>query len=290
MPELPEVETIRVGLSQHIIGQKICDVEILYSKNLNNEQVSSAVLGQAIQGIKRRAKVLIIKLSGGNSLLIHLKMTGQIVLTQNAGERFAGGHPTDSMAAPLPDKSTRIIFTFTSGDKLFFNDQRKFGWMQLVPTGEVLNHVLVGRLGPEPLTADFTLAGFTAVLARHPGAPIKAVILDQSTVAGIGNIYADESLHLARIYPATRVRDLTKPQIKRLFEAIRTILAAGVAHGGTSFAHYVNALGGKGNYLDKARVFNRTGKPCPVCATPIEKIRVSGRGTHFCPYCQKVPK
>lgn len=290
MPELPEVETIRIGLNEHIIGQRIDDVEILYSKFLNNEQVNDAIIGQTIGRLERRAKVLIIELSGGHSLLVHLKMTGQIVLLEENGERFAGGHPTGSMAASLPDKSTRIIVTFASGDQLFFNDQRKFGWIQLLPTAEVLSHVLIGRLGPEPLSADFTPAGFATVLVRHPKAPIKAIILDQSTVAGIGNIYADESLHLAKIYPATRVGQLTKPQINRLYEAIKTIIAAGVAHGGTSFAHYVNALGGKGDYLENARVFNRTGKPCLVCGTPIEKIRVAGRGTHYCPRCQKAPK
>ena len=290
MPELPEVETIRIGLSQHLIGQTIKSVDVLWSKFLDAEQVSSAVIGQTITGLERRAKVLIIQLSNGYSLLVHLKMTGQMVLVQKGGERFAGGHPTGSMAEKLPDKSTRIVFNFAGGDQLFFNDQRKFGWIQLLPTAEVLGHELVARLGPEPLTDAFTLAGFAAVIKRHPGAPIKAVILDQSTVSGIGNIYADESLHLAKIHPATRGGDLTSAQIKRLHAAIKTIIAAGVEHGGTSFSHYVNALGGKGDYLDHARVFNQTDRPCPVCGTPIVKIRVAGRGTHFCPKCQKAPK
>lgn len=290
MPELPEVETIRVGLSQRLIGQTIEAVEVLWSKNLTIEQVNRYIAGQQIVGLDRRAKVLIIELSNGHSLLVHLKMTGQMVLVEESGQRYAGGHPTDSMAAKLPDKSTRIVFTFASGDKLFFNDQRKFGWIQVLPTAEVFGHALVGRLGPEPLSDDFTLAGFAAVLKRHPKAPIKAVILDQSTVSGVGNIYADESLHLARIHPATRSGDVSMAQVKRLHQAIRTIIAAGVEHGGTSFAHYVNALGGKGDYLDHARVFNQTGRPCPVCGTPIKKIRVAGRGTHFCPKCQKPAK
>jgi len=290
MPELPEVETIRIGLSQYIIGQTIKDVDILWSKFLSVEQVNSAVIGQTIKGLERRAKVLIIALSNDYSLLVHLKMTGQMVLVLADGERFAGGHPTDSMAADLPDKSTRIVFAFAGGDKLYFNDQRKFGWIQLLPTVEVLTHELVGRLGPEPLTNDFTLTGFSKVVKRHPGSPIKAVILDQSTVSGVGNIYADESLHLAKIHPAVKAGDLSGAQIKRLHAAIKTIIAAGVEHGGTSFAHYVNALGGKGDYLDNARVFNQTDKPCPVCGTPIIKIRVAGRGTHVCPKCQKAPR
>jgi len=290
MPELPEVETIRIGLSEHIIGQSIKHVDVLWPKTLNVEHVNDSVIGHAIRDIRRRAKVLIIDLDNGFSMLYHLKMTGQMVLVQAAGNRLAGGHPSPSMAANLPDKSTRVVFEFDSGDQLFFNDQRKFGWIQVVPTAKIDQHSLVRRLGPEPLTVDFTLEGFEAVIKRHPKAPIKAVILDQSTVSGIGNIYADESLHLSKIHPATRSGDLKPIQIKRLYEAIKTIIAAGIARGGTSFAHYVTALGGKGDYLDQARVFNQTGKPCPACGTPIEKIRVAGRGTHICPHCQKAPK
>lgn len=290
MPELPEVETIRIGLTPHLIGQTIESVELLWSKNLTVEQVSNSLVDRTIKGISRRAKVLIIELSGGISLLFHLKMTGQIILTLANGERYAGGHPTDSMAATLPDKSTRIVFTFANGDQLYFNDQRKFGWVQIVPTVEVNSHALVSRLGPEPLTEAFTLAGFAAVLKGHARAPIKAVILDQSTVSGVGNIYADESLHLAKIHPAKLASNLSSAEVKRLHGAIKTIIADGVAHGGTSFAHYVNALGGRGDYLAHARVFRRQGQPCPVCDTTIEKIRVAGRGTHFCPHCQKLPK
>ncbi|HSX14330.1 MAG TPA: bifunctional DNA-formamidopyrimidine glycosylase/DNA-(apurinic or apyrimidinic site) lyase [Candidatus Saccharimonadales bacterium] len=290
MPELPEVETIRIGLEPRLIGQTITSVEILHSKTLTLEQVSSSIIGHKITGLGRQAKILIIELSNHLSLLVHLKMTGQMVLVEASGQRLAGGHPTKSMAAELPDGSTRIIFGFASGDCLFFNDQRKFGWIQIVPTAEISSHNFISRLGPEPLGTDFTLPSFKAALKRHPKSPIKAVILDQSTVAGIGNIYADEALHLAKIHPATKAGNLTPAQIKRLFEAIKTIIASGIEHGGTSFAHYVNALGGKGDYLDHARVFRRTGQPCPVCATTIIKIRVAGRGTHVCPKCQKAPK
>lgn len=290
MPELPEVETIRSGLSERVIGQAIKHVDILWSKNLTIEQATSSIVGSTIADVRRRAKVLIIDLSNGSSMLFHLKMTGQLVLVEKGGARLAGGHPTASMAAKLPDKSTRVIFSFANGDQLFFNDQRKFGWIQVVPTADIDSHSLVGRLGPEPLSSAFTLDGFTAVIKRHPKAPIKAVILDQTTVSGIGNIYADESLHLAKIHPATRAGDLKPAQIKRLHAAIITIIAAGIEHGGTSFSHYVTALGGKGDYLDQARVFNRTGQPCPVCGTTIQKIRVAGRGTHICPKCQKAPK
>lgn len=290
MPELPEVETIRAGLELGIVGQVIKDVEVLNGKTFlaPTDLIGQVVAGQTISHVDRRAKVLIWNLADGYSLLFHLKMTGQVVLTKADGERFAGGHPTASMAADLPDTSTRVIFRLASGDTVYFNDQRKFGWIKLVETAQINEDALVGRLGPEPLSDDFTLASFTTALKRHAKAPIKPVILDQSTVSGIGNIYADESLHLAKIHPRRLAGSLTPAEIKRLHEAIKTIIALGIEHGGTSFTHYVNALGGQGDYLDHARVFRREGLPCPVCGTIIQKTKVAGRGTHFCPYCQKI--
>jgi formamidopyrimidine-DNA glycosylase len=292
MPELPEVETIRVGLQAKIIGLGITDIEVLEPRSFQGdaELTDTYALGARVAKLERRGKVLIMELDSGYSLLFHLKMTGQMVLVGPQGERSAGGHPTRSMAEALPDKSTKVIFRFDNGSTLYFNDQRIFGWIKLVPDGEVLRDRLIARLGPEPLTEEFELPGFAAVLARHPKSAIKAVILDQSTVAGVGNIYADESLHLAKIHPATRTGQLTKPQVKRLYEAIRTIIGLGVKHGGTSFTTYVNALGGTGDYLHTARVFRRQGLTCPVCGTVIIKTRVAGRGTHLCPQCQTLPK
>lgn len=292
MPELPEVETIRVGLQQHIIGLRLSDIEVLHLKSFQSsaELADSHAIGATITGLERKGKVLIMHLSTSYSLLFHLKMTGQMVLVQADGQRYAGGHPNRSMADQLPDKSTKIIFRLSDGSTLYFNDQRIFGWVKLVPDAEIMRDSLIARLGPEPLTEAFELKGFEEILQRRARSPIKGVILDQSTVAGVGNIYADESLHLAKIHPATPAGILTKPQIKRLYEAIKTIIALGVEHGGTSFAHYVTALGGTGDYLDNARVFRRQGLTCPVCGTVIIKTRVAGRGTHLCPKCQKLPK
>ena len=290
MPELPEVETIKRGLEGMIIGQEVKAVEVFWPKTLPylEAEIKTKIISQTVRRLERRAKVLIIDLSGGNSLLFHLKMTGQLVMVRASGERFAGGHPTESMAHSLPDTSTRVEFTFKDGDTLYFNDQRKFGWIKLVPTDEVASDSLIKRLGPEPLTLDFRLDDFTTKLKRSARSPIKPVILDQSTVSGIGNIYADESLHLAKIHPLRLAGSLTATEIKRLYEAIKTIIALGIEHGGTSFTHYVNALGGKGDYLQHARVFRRQGQVCPVCGTTIVKIRVAGRGTHFCPTCQEL--
>lgn len=291
MPELPEIETIRVGLEQQLSGQTFTAVEVLNQKTMPYPQtlIDDSVVGAKVDQLRRYGKVLIIDLGNQVSLIFHLKMTGQMVVTTERGERYAGGHPTESMARELPDKSTRVIFEFDDGRRLFFNDQRKFGWIKVVDTAEVANDPLLKRMGPEPLSNDFTLEGFQKELTSHARAPIKPVILDQSTVAGIGNIYADESLHLAKIHPGRLAGSLKPAEVKRLHQAIKTIIKLGVEHGGTSLTHYVNALGGKGDYLEHARVFRRQGLPCPECGTIIHKIRLAGRGTHFCPKCQRVP-
>jgi formamidopyrimidine-DNA glycosylase len=291
MPEGPEVETIRRGLEVGIKGQKLAAVEVLWPKSfpVPVDLIVRHIVGSAVTGLRRRAKVLILDLSDGYSLMFHLKMTGQLVLTETDGTRFAGGHPTPSMGGQLPDASTRVMFRFASGDQLFFNDQRKFGWIKLAQTPDVERDALIAKLGPEVLAPEFTVDYLAGVLARYKGSPVKAVILDQSTMGGIGNIYADESLHLAKLHPARRAGTLMPPEVARLHAALRDIMTLGIEHGGTSFAKYVNALGGKGDYLAHARVFRRNGLECPVCGSTIEKLRVAGRGTHICSVCQPAP-
>jgi formamidopyrimidine-DNA glycosylase len=254
------------------------------------DDIERFIIGAKLESVERRAKVLILNLSNHYSLLVHLKMTGQLVWVKNDGNRLVGGHPSPSMIHELPDRSTRVIFEFKSGDKLFFNDQRKFGWIKLVPSEAVASDQLIKRLGPEPLTPAFSFELLASSLTRRRRSPIKAVILDQSTVSGIGNIYADESLHLAKIHPNRLAGSLKPAEVKALHAAIRTIIKSGIDHGGTSFTHYVTVMGGKGDYINHARVFRRQGKPCPVCGTEIKKIRVAGRGTHLCPRCQEAPK
>lgn len=290
MPEGPEVETIRRGLEASIIGQEIAQVEVLWERSFPAYGTLEAVVkGARVTHMLRRGKVLIMELDSAYSLLFHLKMTGQMVLVRAGGVRYAGGHPNESMARALPDASTRVVFEFASGDKLYFNDQRKFGWIKLVPTVEVESDSLVRRLGPEVLSHEFRLEHVQEQFKRHGRAPVKAVILDQSTAPGIGNIYADESLHLARIHPARLAGSLKPAEVRRLHGALRDIMTMGIEHGGTSFAHYVNSLGGKGDYLVQARVFRREGQTCGVCGDVIVKLRVAGRGTHVCPTCQILP-
>jgi len=220
-------------------------------------------------------------------------------------ERFGAGHPNDSLVGELPDKSTRVIFDLAREDaqddvkgstfhnlrieaRLFFNDQRKFGWVRLIPTLEVPNIDFFQRVGPEPLGADFTAKDFIERLNKRPKSNIKAVLLDQTIIAGVGNIYADESLFAAQIHPVRRVTDLDDRQKELLFHELRRVLELSIQKGGSSDRNYVDAEGKKGSYLTFAQVFRREGQPCARCATPIIKTRVAGRGTHTCPSCQKL--
>lgn len=289
MPELPEVETVRAGLARLIVGKKITTVLHDWPKSFPNapEDVEQFLIGAEIIAVKRRAKVLLIELSTNYSLVIHLKMTGQMVFVGK--QRFGAGHPNDSLIHELPDKSTRVTFKFTDGTRLYFNDQRKFGWVRLLPTAEVPNIDFMKRVGPEPLGADFTPTEFSERIKKRPNTTIKAALLDQSVIAGVGNIYADESLWGAKIHPATRVINISDRKLNTLFIEIRTVLELAIEKGGSSDKNYINAEGKKGSYLSFARVFRREGLACPRCGSTVEKSRVAGRGTHTCPKCQKVP-
>jgi len=286
MPELPEVETVRIGLSKLLPGLTVKSVTHDWPKSFPNAaaDVQEFLIDAKIVSIKRRAKVLLIELSTKYSLVIHLKMTGQLVFVGK--ERFGAGHPNDSLVNQLPDKSTRVHFTFTDGSELFFNDQRKFGWVRLLPTAEVPNIDFMKKVGPEPLDAAFTWQEFRDRLQRRKNSNIKAVLLDQTVVAGVGNIYADESLWGAKIHPAKLVRDLKDAQIRLLFSELQYVLQLAIDKGGSSNHTYVNAEGKKGSYMDFARVFRREGQTCPRCGSTIIKTRVAGRGTHICPTCQ----
>jgi formamidopyrimidine-DNA glycosylase len=289
MPELPEVETVRLGLTKLLLGRTIASVDFDWPKSFPNSQddVQRFLVGASIDKVARRAKVLIIELSTDYSLIIHLKMTGQLVFVSSK-ERFGAGHPNDSLIGQLPDKSTRVTLHFDDDSQLFFNDQRKFGWMRLLPTVEIMNLDFFKKVGPEPLSADFTWQMFRERLLRRPNSAIKAVLLDQTVLAGIGNIYADESLWGAKIHPATVVSKLSAQQFKVLHQELIFVLELAIEKGGSSDRNYVNAKGKKGSYLSFARVFRREGQPCPRCGTTIIKSRVAGRGTHTCPYCQPI--
>jgi len=286
MPELPEVETVRRGLAELILGKAITSQSHDTEKGFPNgdQDVAQFLIGATVTAVRRRAKVLMIDLSTNYSLLIHLKMTGQLVFVGET--RFGAGHPSDSLVNELPDKSTRVTLNFADGSKLFFNDQRKFGWMRLLPTIEIPNIIFMQKVGPEPLAKDFTAQEFMQRFTRRAKTTIKAAILDQSVVAGVGNIYADESLWGAKIHPQRLVGSITEQEFVLLYHELREVMNLAVEKGGSSNHTYVNAEGKKGSYMDFARVFRREGLPCPRCNTIIEKLRVAGRGTHICPHCQ----
>ena len=318
MPELPEVETIRIGLAKLLPGRVVKDVWHDWQKSFPNApaDVARFMVNAKIETVRRRAKVLIIELSSEYSLVIHLKMTGQLIfvnkneqklensnkklvnninsqfLISNSSReaRFGGGHPTKSLIGNLPDKSTRVTLDFTDGSKLFFNDQRKFGWMRLLPTIEVPEIDFMKKVGHEPLEDDFTVDKFISNILRRRQSAIKAVLLDQTVLAGVGNIYADESLWAAKIHPATPVVKVPKAKLVTLYNTLREILKLSIEKGGSTNKNYVNAEGKKGSYLAFAQVFRKENQPCPRCGTVIEKIRVAGRGTHICPNCQKFRK
>jgi formamidopyrimidine-DNA glycosylase len=286
MPELPEVETVRRGLHELIVGKTVRFVEHDTPKSFPNDatQVETYLIGASITDIRRRAKVLLIDLSTNYTLVVHLKMTGQLVY--RGEQEFGAGHPNDSLIGKLPDRSTRVTLHFTDGSKLFFNDQRKFGWMKLFATIEVPSINFMQRVGPEPLEAEFTAEEFASRFKRRARTNIKAALLDQTVVAGVGNIYADESLWMARIHPTRAVGDIAPDEFDKLFESLRAVMNLAIEKGGSTDRNYVNAEGKKGSYIDFANVFRREGRACARCDDTIIKFKHAGRGTHVCPTCQ----
>ncbi|HPR09362.1 MAG TPA: bifunctional DNA-formamidopyrimidine glycosylase/DNA-(apurinic or apyrimidinic site) lyase [Candidatus Saccharibacteria bacterium] len=291
MPELPEVETVRRGLQELIVGKKFVGVQVYESPKSFPNTMSDArkfLINAQVVTVRRRAKVLLIDLNSDYTLVTHLKMTGQLIYV-SPQQRWGAGHPNNSFLHELPDKSTRVEFVFSDDSRLYFNDQRKFGWVKLVPTVEVENIDFMRRVGPEPLEDAFTAQQFILRLHRRRNTTIKAAILDQTVLAGVGNIYADESLWGAKIHPATRVRDVSDTQLTKLLTEIKSVMILSIEKGGSTDKNYRDAEGRKGSYLSFARVFRREGKACPRCGSVIEKLRVAGRGTHICPVCQKLP-
>lgn len=279
MPELPEVETIRRGLTKFILNKKIVQTKVLCEKSWVGDKINDL----SVTNLRRFGKALIIDLSNGYSLMIHLRMTGQLIW--RGEENFAAGHPSENFVAELPNKQTRVIFKFEDGI-LYFNDQRKFGFVKVIETEKVCEDEFIRKLAKEPWVME--PEEFYEKLQHHKNSPIKAVILDQTIICGLGNIYADESLFYAGIHPETKAGNLNLNDAKRLLEGARKVMQESIDSGGSTMATYVRADGTRGDYLEKfAKVFRREGLPCSKCGTKIVKIRVAGRGTHICPKCQE---
>jgi formamidopyrimidine-DNA glycosylase len=285
MPELPEVETIRRDGEKSLKGLKILGVEILDSKPVIGQEKVIKNLKALISAVRRRGKMLIIDLDQNWSLLIHLKMTGQLVYVNKKGI-VAGGH-YEIGSLSVPNKFTRLIFTLNRG-KLYFNDLRKFGWVRLVPIDEIDNLKEIKNLGVEPLTHEFTLEKFQEIIKSRPKKPIKILLLDQQLISGIGNIYASEALFWAKVLPTRLAGSLNQNEIKNLYEAINKVLKEGIATGGSSENTYVDLYGEKGVYLQKEVVYRREGNQCPRhCGGQVKRIKQGGRSSFFCPKCQK---
>ena len=284
MPELPEVETIRRGLGKFIVKKKLIRTTILCEKSFIGRPVEGVV-----SKIRRFGKALVIDLDNGWSLMIHLRMTGQLIYDdekRNSETRYAAGHPSENFVAELPNKQTRVILEFDDGI-LYFNDQRKFGFIKVMKTAEVEKDKFICKLAPEPWKME--PSDFFERLQRHKNSCIKAVILDQAVICGLGNIYADEALFKSGIHPEQKSGSITRKQAKGLLLAAREVMERSIDSGGSTMATYVKADGTRGDYLEKfAQVFRREGKACSRCGSEIVKIRVAGRGTHICPNCQKL--
>lgn len=288
MPELPEVETIKRELAKALIGKTIKRVTLTWPKMvlpLSPQTFTKKLTGQKIKSVERRAKMLLVHFSNNTLLAIHLKMTGQLIYRRSQGEMIVGGHPQAGGLDNLPNKYTRAVFTFTDGSVLYFNDLRKFGWLRHLPRTDL--HLLTARSGVEPLSRQFTLHIFKDLLARYPKRPLKTFLLDQSLIAGLGNIYVDEAAFLSHILPTRLTSSLTPKEITNLHTNIISVLKLSIKNKGTSAKNYVRANGQPGGFVPHLKIYGRAGLPCKVCRTPISKIRFHGRGTHFCRKCQK---
>ena len=271
MPELPEVETIKRDLASRILGRSFAGATINWPKMVqihSSEHFSSCLRGMGIEKLDRRGKYLILRLSGGEALILHFRMSGSLLLKPASAE---------------PDPYDRVIFHLDDGTELRFRDPRKLGVMWLVED----ESVVVGKLGPEPLEPDFTAEVLAQRLARR-SAVIKALLCDQTFLAGVGNMYADEALFAAGIHPLRGAKSLSWGEVMRLHSALRQVLAEAIARSGASISDYRRPDGEPGAAQFEFQVAHRRGQPCPKCGTTIERIPIRNRGTYFCPRCQKL--
>jgi formamidopyrimidine-DNA glycosylase len=273
VPELPEVESVRRWLAPVLEGRRLEHVEISderLTRPFAAAEVAQALEGEVVREVGRRGKYLVVRFESGRALLIHLRMTGSL---------------RHAPAGTLPDDPhRRAVATLDDGSDVAYRDVRRFGTWLLLEAPEVDEYV-DARVGREPLEATFRARDLAERLATRR-APVKAAILDQRTVAGIGNIYADEALWRARIHPLTPARDLTQDELRALHRGIRRALEAGIARQGSTLRDYALPDGSTGGMQNEFKVYGRTGEPCDRCGTPIEKIRAAGRGTWYCPRCQ----
>lgn len=286
MPELPEVETIRRQLSEKIVGRTVSEIEVRLPKIFQGNV--GDVVGAEIVAVKRRAKVLIIELSNGKSMMVHFKLSGQFVFSDDKDEKVFYPQGIPFAGDYLPGKTTHVIFTFDDGSRLFYNDLRQFGWVKVIANSQIVDGELK-KYGPEPFTPEFTVDKFREICKKW-GRPVKLLLMEQDKISGIGNIYANEALFCAKIAPHKRARDLEEKEIKALYDCILKVLEMGLKYGGSSGADeaFITPEGKKGSMQEHFNVYQRDGQPCNnKCGGTIRRMTLGGRGTFFCPKCQR---
>jgi formamidopyrimidine-DNA glycosylase len=316
MPELPEVETIRRQLSEVLVGKKILRIEVLREKSFGGNP--KILGGWEIEKVGRKSKVIEMYFKGkARILIVHLKMTGQLVFVpedertqriptspsrrqgyaglRGAGKnsrtqdekiykRIVGGHPTADWVKDLPSKHTRVVVQFTDGSKLFFNDMRVFGWMRIITKTQRIKNSRTQA--PDVVDRKFTLDYFGNTLKKSKKA-VKLVLMDQEKIGGVGNIYANDALYLAKVMPNREANSLSIAETKKLWTAVKEVINKGIKYGGASAANYVDTKGMGGTYQDYFLVYKRDGQVCKKCGSKIVKMKIGGRGTFYCPKCQK---
>lgn len=287
MPELPEVETIKRGLEKSVVGKTIADFDCNWHKMINKDlsAYKKIVKGLKITAVRRRAKMLILDLSKDWHFLIHLKMTGQLVYSDKI-KCVVGGHPIEEGYNCLPNKFTHATFTFTDKSHLYFNDIRKFGWVRLFTTEQLDKQFEDMKLGLEPLSSEFTIKYLKDWIKKRPNNQLKKFLMDSTIVVGVGNIYSDEVCFYARVKPTRKVKNLTEKEIGLIYTGIRRILEASIKAQGTTFRDFRNADGEAGGYSKKLKVYGKYGEKCP-CGGKIERLKIGGRSSSYCPECQK---
>lgn len=281
MPELPEVETIVRRLRDLVVGKTIGEVRVRRPKSFQGD--ASALEGQPVLELTRRSKLIRFHLPGNQNLLVHLKMTGQLIYVDGV-TRVGGGHPTADWVQALPSVYTRVELDFTDGAQLFFNDQRVFGWLRMLTDREV--ELEFAKMGPDANDPALTLPYFAHKISSRK-LPIKPLIMDNSIIAGVGNIYACDALNLAKISPWRPANSLTEEEIGVLFDGIRQVIARGIELKGATVQHFSHVDGFAGSYQREARVYGRLGQKCYNCGMVIVKKKLAGRGTYYCAECQQ---
>ena len=280
MPELPEVETIRLGLQKYIVGHTITDLDVSLPKILTGDVKN--IIGAKIIDVKRFGKGLVIDLNNGYSIAVHIKLTGQFVYRDSATAKLK---LSPKVGTQIPNKFTHVTFKLDKGAYLYYNDIRQFGWVKVIKTKDLKSIPFFKDLGPEPFK-DLTFDIFKNIVSKSNLA-IKPLIMDQKKIAGIGNIYANDALFEARIDPRKKAKDLSSSEIKNLYNAVLKVLKKGLENGGASELNYVNVLGQEGKYQHHFLAYARDGKKCVRCGKIMKKITLGGRGTYFCEGCQK---